>query len=152
MRALFIELHVLHRSYKSQEKLRVKEQKKKEAASSTNIEDDINGNRNNEISTKIDAVANTDERKWKSADNTNNRDHNNDNKNNQISTTVVSDADAVAGPNTDDKDVTIDTAIHENNRTIIIQTAYSIAYNGAGADVGESIKDVENQFNEEEIE
>jgi hypothetical protein len=67
MRALFIELHVLHRSYKSQEKLRVKEQKKKEAASSTNIEDDINDNRNNEISTKIDAVtdtdANTDEKK-----------------------------------------------------------------------------------------
>jgi hypothetical protein len=41
MRPLFIELHVLHRSYKSLERLRVKEQKKKEAASSTNIEDDI---------------------------------------------------------------------------------------------------------------
>jgi hypothetical protein len=67
MRALFIELHVLHRSYKSQEKGCVKEQKKKEAASSTNIEDDINDNRNNQISTKIDAVAdadaNTDEKK-----------------------------------------------------------------------------------------
>jgi hypothetical protein len=60
MRALFIELHVLHRSYKSLEKLRVKEQKKKEAASSTNIEDDINDNRNNQISTKIDAVAGAD--------------------------------------------------------------------------------------------
>jgi hypothetical protein len=67
MCALFIELHVLHRSYKSLEKLWVKEQKKKEAASSTNIEDDINDNRNNQISTKIDAAAdadaNTDEKK-----------------------------------------------------------------------------------------
>lgn len=156
MRALFIELHVLHRSYKSQEKLRVKEQKIKEAASSTNIEDTINDNRNNEIST----VANTDERKRKSADNTNNEDHNNDNKNNQISTKVVANADAVAGTNTDDngnpdlkgEDVTIDTAILENNRTKIIQTAYSIANNGAGADVGERIKYVKNLFNEEEIE
>lgn len=89
MRALFIKLHVLHRSYKSDEKLRVQEQKKKEAADSTNIEVDINDNRNNQISTKIDAVpdpdANIEEKKRKSADDIN------DNKNNQISTKVVAD-------------------------------------------------------------
>jgi hypothetical protein len=91
-------------------------------------------------------------KKRNSADNINNGDDINDNKNNQISTKVVADADAVAGPNTDNKDspdlkgegVINDTATHENNKTIINQSAYSIANNGTGADVGESIKDVEN--------
>jgi hypothetical protein len=65
-------------------------------------------------------------KKRNSADNTNNGDDINDDKNNQISTKVVADTDAVAGPNTDDKDspdlkgegVTNNTATHENNKTI----------------------------------
>jgi hypothetical protein len=61
MRTLFIGLNNIYRTYKSPKAIRQKEKKKRKAAYDTNIEDDMNNNKKNQISTKNDD-ANTDDK------------------------------------------------------------------------------------------
>lgn len=123
MRELFIQLHVLNRTYKSQIQLCGQEEIARKAADNTNNEVDINDNRKNQFNAKDN--------------NGNDGNDDNDGYDKECEDLI-------------DEAVINDTVIHENKETSTNESLRSIGYNSADADDEESL-DGENEAREQDI-